>query len=387
MRMGDLFRFSLRSVFVSPLRSLLTMLGLSVGIGAIIAVVALGASGRSEMDRQLSRFGINRLWITAKVSTGASLSSEDAAYLANLMRGAVVSPSRTTTHTAAAGERSAQIELVGCTRSMRDVEEIVLLRGRFFGETDEQDGARLIVLDENAAAALFPRGDSLGKKLTLDGLGFTVIGITQEKSSPFLAAAELQGRCYAPLSALERAFGEASLDEISVRAPYSSQRTRALILSAFEQRSGRGGTVAVTSLEEEIATAQRILNVFVLVLAGVAGICMLTGGIGVMNILLVSVRERRREIGVLKALGARNAHVCAQFLIEGLIFAMGGSLAGILLGLALSRLGSVIVGIPVSVPGYAYAMAVGLTCTVALLSALLPAVRAARLRPVEALLA
>ncbi len=373
----ELARIALRNLWSSPVRSTLTVVGLGIGIGAIIAVLSVGKGGRAEIETQLNRLGINRVWVSA--DEGGELTPDDARLISSVVRGAAVSSTRSHAAQAKTGQKSANIHVIGCEAVKFEMDDIFIVSGAFVSSPDQ----RLAVVDEKAIEALGIAG--VGSRVSLDGQMFIVTGVAEPQAIADPAASAFEGTVYVPLSTYASAFGRGAITAISVEAGGPPEQTTALVERLLTSRqNGRDG-VRVTSMVKEAAVANRVMNIFLLVVLSVASICMFTGCIGVMNILLVSVRERRREIGILKAIGAKNTDIREQFLIESLGYAAGGCALGLLLGVGFTALASRLIGLDVAIGFGDVAIAALLTVTVGLLCGVWPASRAAALAPLEAL--
>ncbi len=368
------------SLLLNKTRTFLTVLGLSVGVGAIVAIGSIGMAGVREVETELCRFGIDKLWIAAPDE--GTLRMEDVYLLGRSFQKDSFCPLTQAKGPASTDEGSKNVEIVGTTQAYGGIETLELDAGRFLLAEDETRSLRVAVLEDSVAARLFPSGDAVGRELRLGAGRFTVVGVLKTSHSQFLT--DEMPRVYVPLSTFEQQFGVPDLSQIVAKVDENLQTAAASIRQVLADAHD-GQRYTLSSLREQIESADRILRIFRMVLLCVGFICLLTGGIGVMNVLLASLKERRTEIGVRKALGARDRDIAVQFVCEALLYGFLGACFGICLGKAFTQIGARLVGIGATLRMDLAAEAVAFSCAVALLSGVYPAVRAARTPPVLAM--
>lgn len=371
MKLRDAASLSTGSLRRNPVRTLLTVLGLGVGIGAVLTVLALGTAGQEQVEVQIARLGVDKVWVTAR--EGHSLTADDgesisAATHADACAGAYTAAAVTMNGQTAAGKIS------GYDAGMENVHGLNAVEGRLFTAREYQ-GAVVALVDEALSEAL--GGDVLGQRISVGHRKLLVVGIT--------AATAMQGATggtvMLPLKTFLDTFSSAGVSEVTVNVPKGQRadQVEEAVLTAL------GDGYQVRSLQAEIDAARSVVHIFVTVLACVAAVCMLTGGIGVMNILLVSVRERRREIGLIKAIGGTAGQVGLLFLLESVCYALLGGVLGVALGMGMVRLFGYIIGLDAMLDGGLALAAVLIAGGVGVLFGVMPALRAAALLPVDAL--
>ena len=377
MKWREQWRFSFRNIFAAPVRSLLTVLGMSIGIGAILAVLTLGTAGRNQVRAEMTRLGIDRVWLTAACQE-EPLMRGDGALLERELRVAAAEQ-MTLPVKIAAGEKESETVLVGCDLACLQMAGAVVTEGKMLSAQEWRQGGAGILLGETLADEL---KSGPGGLISAGGMPLRCAGVLRLEDRA--SGLDWNRAAFVPLETLADSMGS-RLTQITLLTGEALQPSE-LALQARRLLSRRRGieTEALT-LQAQSEAAESVIAVFVDVLKWVSFICTLVGGVGVMNILLVSVRERRREIGVMMALGTEPGLVCRLFLMEALIYAAVSGVLGLLTGIWLIQAAAGGIGLhPVLMGGdcaavFACALAVGL------FSGVVPASRASRLRPAESL--
>jgi putative ABC transport system permease protein len=391
----EVVRFALRGLSANKLRSALTMLGILIGVAAVILLVAVGNGSAQAVNDRIEALGTNTITVLSAGRGGATstaLTTTIAGALADPQLApdvAAVSPvvSAAATLTYAGTDHDVN-QFVGTTPSWFASSNSPVGTGTAFTADDEARGRRVVVLGRTAAEELFPGTDPIDQQVTVGGALFTVIGVLAGKSSTGLQ--DSNDTAVAPLSAVRQVLtGYGALTSILVqaRSPDRVDAVQAQVATILNQRldvaAGATAPYRIQNASQLLATQTETADTFTTLLGAVAAISLLVGGIGITNIMLVTVTERTREIGIRKALGAPRRVILTQFLIEAtLLSVLGGAF-----GVAAALIGSTfsIVGVrPVIVPS-SIGLALGVSIVIGLFFGGLPAARAARLRPIDAL--
>ena len=383
MRHSHLARTAVRAVFQNGLRTALTMLGLVIGISSVIVLVGIGDGSNQQVHDKMKELGGDA--ISAYLYQG-ELGYDDLAAVGALPAIDGAAPAKTLSSRLSRGKAVSNKAFIEASdEHYLHVRNLKLLHGRNLSPIDQENRSKVIVLGSVVANELFGTTDAVGQKVRLDGDEFVVVGVLQDQGQsmglttgnlalvPFSTAVGM-GEGAGIDSFYAKARGEDGIDEAK----------RAIESYLAGSASVPAGQFSVVSQDEMLRTGNEIDGTMTLLLAGIAGISLVVAGIGVMNVMLVSVTERTREIGIKKALGARRADILVQFLLEALVMSVvGGTLgvaAGIAFGLALRT-----VGLAFAVSAEVVAVAVAASTAIGLVFGIFPAYRASRKNPIEAL--
>jgi putative ABC transport system permease protein len=394
----ETLQIALGGILANKLRSGLTILGLTIGVASVIVLVAVGNGSSKAVEQRIEALGTNVLLVTGGGFRGGSrasnagqrpLTTKDADALGDGGRAPdvqSVSPVVNASATLVAdGVSYTPRQLVGTTPSYAQARDYAIASGSFFGSADVRERRRVIVLGPTVAQSL---GASVGQTIQVGGASFQVTGITAPKGSNGLQ--DQDDIAFAPVTAVQDTLtGYGNLGSIVVQArsrgalDAASAEVTTILDAAHGIAAGGTPDFQVINQGSILAASSSTASVFTTLLGEVAAISLLVGGIGVMNIMLVSVTERTREIGIRKAIGARRSDVLAQFLVEAVLVSLLGGVCGVLLGIAGSQFQ--IAGVSPVIAPYSIGLAFGAAVLTGLFFGTYPASRAARLRPIEAL--
>jgi putative ABC transport system permease protein len=391
MRAGEAFRVAVGALVANRLRSALTMLGVVIGVAAVVVLVALGAGAKHEVEQQVEGLGSNIIIVVpGKFELGSAptisrLTLDDV----NLL-GRVVGDERRVAVSVASGEtvsvgrRQTFVTVNGVNENVPNVFDRPLARGEYITASDVDTRRRVAVLGSTVVRRVFGDVDPLGRQVSIAGVRFRVIGVFAPVGSTF--GVDRDTEVHIPVTAAQRLFGVDRIDALAVKAPRADdvEPLQGKLTAALRDKYAGEEFSAVTQTQI-LGTIGRILGLLTLVLAAIAAISLLVGGVGVSNIMLVSVRERTREIGLRKALGARQRDILLQFLIEAVLLCVVGGLIGIGLGVGSSLLVAAVSPLPAVIAWWSPALAFTVSAAVGVFFGVAPARRAGRLDPVVAL--
>jgi putative ABC transport system permease protein len=391
VRTGEAFRVAVGALLANRLRSALTMLGVVIGVAAVVILVAIGSGAKQEVETQVEGLGSNIIIVVpGKFQFGAApsvsrLTLDDVDLLGRVVGDRDrVAVSIASGETVRVGARQTFATVNGVNENVPNVFDRVLARGDYITATDVDTRRRVAVLGSSVAAHVFPDVDPLGRQITIAGVRFRVIGVFKKVGSTF--GVDRDAEVHIPVTAAQRLFGVDRIDGLAVKAPTSDDvAPLQKKLVAALQHKYTGQEFSAVTQSQILGTIGRILGLLTLVLSAIAAISLVVGGVGVSNIMLVSVRERTREIGLRKALGARQRDILAQFLIEAVLLCVVGGLIGIGLGVGASMLISAVSPLPALIAWWSPALAFGVSAAVGIFFGVAPARRAGRLDPVVAL--
>jgi putative ABC transport system permease protein len=389
----ELFRLALSRLRTSRLRAALTMLGVIIGVASVVALVGVGQGTTSNITTSLASLGTNLLTVspTTQDSDGStSLSRNDADAIGELASVAGVAPEASTSLTVHAGDESTDTTIVGTTAEYATVRAYDVWQGTFLTDVSVDHELRVAVLGASTAETLELDADDLGTEISIGGIPFTLIGILQPKGGASFQDPDDQ--VVVPIGTVQKYFvGGDSVRSIGISVEPTADMTAtnaeitALLRDRHELAAADDPDFDIFDQTQLLDAASSISGTLTLLLGGIASISLVVGGIGIMNIMLVSVRERTREIGIRKAIGARGRDILAQFLVEALTLSLLGGLIGIAVGLGVSALIGQIAGWGFAFDPSTLVAAVLFSLVVGVVFGVWPARQAARLDPISAL--
>ena len=400
-RVGSIVWIGLRAILRHKMRSFLTVLGIVFGVGCVITMVAIGAGAAKSIQSSIASLGSNFIMIFpgavtqsgARIHTGQStLTEEDAvAIKTECPSVAYVSPSSRIAAQVVAGEQNWGTQIQGAGVEWPFIRAWNVSEGSFFTEGDVKGAAKVAVLGRTVADALFPQGGAVGQTVRIKNVPFRVVGVLEAKGGSQVGQ-DQDDTIVAPYTTvLKRLEGRNRLGAIIVAAadpalvPQAMSEMESLLRQRRRLQPGQDNDFMMRSQEEIAAFANQNASTISTLLGWAALISLLVGGIGVMNIMLVSVTERTREIGVRMAVGAKGRDVLSQFLIEAIVLSLVGGALGIGGGILVSRMIAENAGWPVEVTPASIAMAFGTAALIGIIFGFYPAWKASKLDPIEAL--
>jgi putative ABC transport system permease protein len=407
---GEALRAALSSLGAHKLRSALTMLGMIFGVGAVIAMLSIGAGAEREALALVERLGLHNVLVRAKSLSPAEqqevrrrspgLSDRDGAAIAEGVPGVHRVASRVRIEpyeVRSASRRAAGVEVSGVEPVQAEISHLGIAEGRFLDPLDEREHGQVCVLGAAVRRELFGVGPALGQLVKVDDVWLEVVGVlagdegSGGETFQGVALGSPAHELYLPAATAERKFErpvlQSPLDEILVNLEpgVSAALAAAPIGNLLERLHGGAADYEIVVPEVLLAQSRRTQRLFNLVMGCIAGISLLVGGIGIMNIMLATVLERTAEIGLRRAVGARRGDIRFQFVVEAFALSLIGGLTGIAAGLAIARTVAAFAGWHTVVTPAAILLATGVAMAVGLASGLYPATRAAALDPIEAL--
>jgi putative ABC transport system permease protein len=390
------------------MRTSLTMLGMIFGVGAVIAMLSIGAGGEQKALEAIGKLGLRNVIVRAKQikpedraelrkkSLGVSLRDAEAIMEAvpNVER--VLPRVEIKAYKILSPTGKTKGKVLGLSSRYREVATVKLEAGRFFDGRDEREHAQVAIIGSEIRRNLFGYGPVLGKVLKVNDVWLEVIGLLPNEpvgapSADGIPSGSSGEEIWVPVSTAMRKFDrdplDAPVDEllITVKEGVSTRSVADLIKPLLDRLHGGADDYEVVVPEALLAQQRQTQRIFNIVMGSIAGISLLVGGIGIMNIMLASVLERTREIGVRRAIGARRSDIRSQFVIESFVISLIGGVAGIVIGIVLARLVAAYAGWPTVITIWSLLLSTAVSITVGLVSGIYPAARAAELNPIEAL--
>ena len=399
----ELVKESFKSLLLNKMRTILAVLGIVIGIGSVIALISIGQSSQAAVTSKITALGSNLITVSpgsqssgmVRTSTARktlTLADAEALKTANLSAVAAISPEYSSRLQVVAGDANTNTTIYGVTSTYTNIHNLKVNGGRFITDSDYNSNSHVAVLGPTVVESLYGSSsyNCIGETIRINGQNFIIIGITVAKGSTGMTDSD--DAIYVPLSvAMKQLFGVNYLSSIAVEAASSDVMVQAqnqigyFLLARHKKTDTSKADFTIKSQEDLLTTASSVTGTFTSLLSGVAAISLIVGGIGIMNIMLVTVTERTREIGLRKALGAKKKTIITQFLAESVILTFTGGIIGIFLGIATSYGYSRINSSTFTISPASILLAFSVSVVIGIIFGWYPAKRAASLQPIEAL--
>jgi putative ABC transport system permease protein len=413
VKLFESLAIAIRSLLANKLRSALTMLGIIIGVGAVIALMSVGRGAQAAVTSTFEQMGSNVIFVQprnpeapgmlgiSQAFATPSLNLDDAKALANIPSVLGVAPTNENFVEVAFGDESVYVLINGSTPAYQQVHNHTLASGQFISERDVAGRDTVVVLGAKVAEDLFGSDDPVGQKVKIKGRSFTVIGVQEPEGGTFMGFS-LDDVAVVPITTFQsRLFtqqtvrGEAAVQSIGVQVSSAgaidgvTKEIETILRKRHRIDPDEKDDFDVISMEQMMGMLQQVTGIFTIFLGAIAGISLVVGSIGIMNIMLVSVTERTREIGIRKAVGAKRRDILLQFLLEAAMLSLVGGGIGIIGGWLVSKVISLVdiggMTIHSVVSPDIVILAISVSIFIGLASGIYPAMRAARLNPIDAL--
>jgi putative ABC transport system permease protein len=386
MKLTKLFKVAMTSIWSNKMRSFLTMLGIIIGISSVIVLVGIGEGTKQRITEQIEKLGTNLITISITGNRNNAITDEEIEVLKTKPGISEIAPSLSGNVNIKAGDESGTTSLEGTTPNYTQIRKINVAAGRFIANRDIENRFKVLVIGPETATTLFGNTDIVGKTMYVNGIEFTIIGVLESQGST--AAGSSDDKIILPLSTAQRLLQTTAIRTFYVEAESKEKVSEAMsYLQLFLNKKYNNDTRSYRVFDQTslLATATTTTESMTTMLSGIAAISLLVGGIGIMNIMLVSVIERTREIGIRKAIGAKRGVILLQFLIEAATISSLGGILGVLIGFLGAYGGeklfntTVVISNNVVMGAFIFSMLVGV------IFGIYPASKASKLNPIDAL--
>ncbi|MFB3170404.1 ABC transporter permease [Neobacillus sp. 179-C4.2 HS] len=377
-------RMALKSIKGNKVRAFLTMLGIIIGVSSVIVMVAIGQGSTKEVQDQIGSLGTNVLTVSV-TGSDVTFKEDDANQIQDVTGVVAIAPTISGRVTVKNGQTNAQVSMIGTTSPYLDVRDLQLQSGRFIADLDNDNHSKIAVLGSDTAQSLFGFGDPVGESVKVNGTSYKVVGVLDSIGSSLGTSGD--STIIVPLSTGQRLASTTEIGSVYVKVGnedminFTSRRIEQTMYTIV----GDADSYSVSSQEDLMETATSVNETMTLMLGGSAAISLIVGGIGIMNIMLVSVSERTKEIGIRKAIGAKRRNILLQFLIESMVLSSLGGIIGVGIGIVSAQIFTLTTGttiaysVPVMLLSFVFSLLVGVVFGV------FPANKASKLDPIQAL--
>ena len=389
------FKMALRSISGNKMRAMLTMLGIIIGVVALVVLVSLVNGATASVTDAVSSLGSDLLTVTVSDDKGYPVRLEDLKTWTRENKAlGRMAPVASGSVTAKSGENNDSLTAYGTTPAYYEIEGLQLAMGRFLKDTDVRNASCVCVLNYDAAEELIGYTDCVGEEISLDGMKYVIVGVLSEDENLMTSVNFTSLIAYIPYTSLMRLSSSVTADVTSFVVSAADGATveqaetaiKEILTERFQEDEDAYSVRSMNVMEEAMSSITSVLSIL---LGGIAGISLIVGGIGIMNIMLVTVTERTREIGIRKAIGASRGNILRQFLMEAVVLCMMGCAIGIFLSWCILRLANVVVAgtnmITFDLDGGVVLVSVGFCFLIGIIFGLYPANKAAKMKPIDAL--
>ncbi len=388
MRVGvsglQTIRMALKSIKGNKVRAILTMLGIIIGVSSVIVMVAIGQGSTKEVQDQIGSLGTNVLTVSVSGSD-ITFKEDDANQIQDVNGVEAIAPTVSGRVTVKNGQTNAQVSMIGTISSYLNIRDLQLQSGRFIADLDHENHSKVAVLGSDTAENLFGLADSVGESVQVNGTAYKVVGVLESVGSSLGTSGD--STIIVPLSTGQRLATTTDIGSVYVKVENEDMIdfTSRFIEQTMYSIVGDADSYSVSSQKDLMETASSVNETMTFMLGGSAAISLIVGGIGIMNIMLVSVSERTKEIGIRKAIGAKRGNILLQFLIESIVLSSLGGVIGVGIGVISAQIFTLATGttiaysVPVMLLSFAFSLVVGVVFGV------FPANKASKLDPIQAL--
>ncbi len=386
MGLTQSIRMALRSIKGNKMRAFLTMLGIIIGVASVIVLISIGQGSSKAVASQINSLGTNLITVNVNNSEIAKLSAEKAEKFKTIEGVKAIAPAVSGRVNVKNGNTSTQVSLTGTNEAYQTIRDMQVTRGRFITDIDVEYRQKIAVLGSNTAQTLFGFSNPVGQSVQVNGASYKVVGVLASKGGSLGQSGD--DVIIMPLSTAQRVVKNMNVQSVYIQAKSEGQlnfvmaRAQGILMGMFPNNQD---SYSVFNQQDLMNTVSSVSNTMTMMLGGIAAISLLVGGIGIMNIMLVSVSERTKEIGIRKAIGAKRRDILLQFLIEAIVLSALGGLAGVGIGLAVAKIFSAATGTAIAFSTSVTLLAFLFSLAIGILFGVFPANKASKLHPIQAL--